>query len=257
MREGGVAWILNGTVKYHFLSDSRQAMVDWGLRLGHYPWAAVLLSFAAIAVESLVIVGVISCAYRYRLVAGLAALSLLLGFWLFQGLLWPAWWILLLSFLPWHMVAPARESPLSAREASKWRLAVPTLTALGVLQLVITTMRIEVAPLLSSYDMYSTSYVSQAEYQAKSGVRYWIVARLNDQKVGECLVNRAAAESVTRAPAGDGASTASATVLETCFGEGTPVRTVTVEGRRSRIDWNQWPPEEIVHLPMAGPAELP
>ena len=257
VREGGVAWILNGTVKYHFLSDSRQAMVDWGLRLGHYPWVAVLLSLAAIAVESLVIVGVISRAYRYRLVAGLAALSLLLGFWLFQGLLWPAWWILLLSFLPWHLIAPARESPPGAREASKWRLAVPTLTALVVLQLVITTMRIEVAPLLSSYDMYSTTYVSPAEYEAKSGVRYWIVASANDQQVGECLVNRSAAESVSRALVGNAASTASADVLERCFGEGAPVRTVTVEGRRSRIDWNRWPPEEIVRQPMAGPTDLP
>ena len=34
LRESGIAWILNGTVKYHFLTDSRQAMVDWGLRLG-------------------------------------------------------------------------------------------------------------------------------------------------------------------------------------------------------------------------------
>ena len=34
MRDTGLAWILNGTVNYHFLSDSPQAMVDWGLQLG-------------------------------------------------------------------------------------------------------------------------------------------------------------------------------------------------------------------------------
>ena len=31
-------------------------------------------------------------------------LSLLVGFEVFQGLWWPAWWILLLSFLPWHLL---------------------------------------------------------------------------------------------------------------------------------------------------------
>jgi len=55
LRDGGVAWILNGTVKYHFLSDSPQAVVDWGLQLGRYHWVAVLLSFSAIAIEALVI----------------------------------------------------------------------------------------------------------------------------------------------------------------------------------------------------------
>ena len=38
LRDAGVAWILNGTVKYHFLSDSVQAMVDWGLWIGRHHW---------------------------------------------------------------------------------------------------------------------------------------------------------------------------------------------------------------------------
>ena len=58
LRDAGVAWILNGTVKYHFLSDSVQAMVDWGLWIGRHHWLSVLLSFGAIAIETLVIVGV-------------------------------------------------------------------------------------------------------------------------------------------------------------------------------------------------------
>ena len=116
MRDTGLAWILNGTVKYHFLSDSPQAMVDWGLQLGQYPRLAVALSFCAIAVESLIIVGVIARAYRYRLAAGFGALSLMAGFVLLQGIYWPAWWILLLSFLPWHVVRPAgRDVSVAAR----------------------------------------------------------------------------------------------------------------------------------------------
>ncbi len=66
LRDAGVAWILNGTIKYHFLSDSVQAMVDWGLWIGRHHWLSVLLSFGAIAIETLVIVGVLAGAYRYR-----------------------------------------------------------------------------------------------------------------------------------------------------------------------------------------------
>ena len=107
LRDSGFAWILNGTVKYHFLSDSRQAMVDWGLQLGQYHAAAVALSFGAIAIETLVILGALSRRYVYRLMAGAASLALLAGFTLLQGLFWPGWWILLLSFLPWHLVGRA------------------------------------------------------------------------------------------------------------------------------------------------------
>ena len=46
LEESGLAWIYNGTVKYHFLSDSPDAVVDWGLRLGSLPWLAVFLSFS-------------------------------------------------------------------------------------------------------------------------------------------------------------------------------------------------------------------
>ena len=94
--ESGLAWILNGTVKYHFLSDSPDAMVDWGLWVGPHPWVAVFLSFSAIAIESVAIVGICSRAYRYRLAAGCAAFPLMLGFALFQGLSWPLWWMMLL-----------------------------------------------------------------------------------------------------------------------------------------------------------------
>ena len=110
LRDAGVAWILNGTVKYHFLSDSVQAMVDWGLWIGRHHWLSVLLSFGAIAIETLVIVGVLAGAYRYRFAAGVAALGLLMGFTLFQGLFWPGWWILLLSFLPWHLIRGPAEA---------------------------------------------------------------------------------------------------------------------------------------------------
>ena len=107
LEESGLAWILNGTVKYHFLSDSPDAMVDWSFWIGAHPWVAVFLSFSSIAIESVAIVGICSRAYRYRLAAGCAGLSLLIGFFLLHGFFWPLWWMMLLSFLPWHLIGPA------------------------------------------------------------------------------------------------------------------------------------------------------
>ena len=111
LREGGVAWITNGTVKYHFLTDAHQAPVDWGLRLAQHESVAVFMSFAAIALEAMLIVGVFSKRYRYRAAAGAGGLALLLGFALFQGVIWPLWWLMLMSFLPWHRVRPFTVCP--------------------------------------------------------------------------------------------------------------------------------------------------
>ena len=72
LRESGVAWITNGTVNYHFLTDAHQAPVDWGLRLAQHESVAVFMSFAAIALEATLIVGVFSKRYRYRAAAGAA-----------------------------------------------------------------------------------------------------------------------------------------------------------------------------------------
>ena len=36
-------------------------------------------------------------------------------------------------------------------------------------------MRIEASPVLSTYDMYSTTYGSPADYEHNAGQAYWIV----------------------------------------------------------------------------------
>ena len=192
LRDSGLAWILNGTVKYHFLSDSRQAMVDWGLQLGQYDAVAVALSFGAIAIESLVILGALSRRYVYRLIAGAASLALLAGFTLFQGLFWPGWWILLLSFLPWHLVRRASAGTEQSRNA-------PAGVVLGliVLQLGVSLTRLEVSPFLSTYDMYATTYASPAEYEQKSGDAYWLVATDPDGTRRQCRISRREADVLT------------------------------------------------------------
>lgn len=248
LREGGLAWILNGTVKYHFLSDSPQAMVDWGVRIGRYPWLAVLLSFGAIAIEALVIVGAVSRAYRYRLFAGGAALCLLLGFWLLQGLFWPGWWILLLSFLPWHLVRPPAASPAAvaiqstAPALSSKRLpraAVVMVMVLIAQQFVVSLLRLEVSPVLSTYDMYSTTYGSPAEYENKAGQGYWIVGQDDSAQAHRCRITRMEAEMIT-----SGAIFANRLLMEPvlrrCFEPSIPIRYVSVEASRVHMDWTEW-----------------
>jgi len=215
LRESGIAWILNGTVKYHFLTDSRQAMVDWGIRLGQYHPVAVLLSFGAIAIESLVIVGVLSRLYRYRLIAGVSALSLLAGFSLLHGLFWPAWWILLLSFLPWHLVARDAGGP-ERTEGPRINLeptglfqppAVAIVVVFLAVQLVVSLLKLEVSPLISAYDMYSTTYGSTADYQQKAADQYWLVATDDAMKPHQCRIGRTDVDVIAAgaATAGGGA----------------------------------------------------
>ena len=258
IRDGGIAWILNGTVKYHFLSDSGQAMVDWGLRLGQYPAAAVLASFAAIAIESLVIVGVLSRRYLARLAAGIAALSLLTGFALLQGLRWYAWWVLLLSFLPWHLVKPSGADPGGVGASGalpSWRVllrpaAVTVLLALLAQQAVVSLFRLEMSPLVSSYDMYSTTYASPEDYERKANEVYWIVATDKAGQRHECRITRVEADLFGAGPA-DARAAGTAGLLRRCFGDAS-LETISVEVRRVRVDWNAWRLEPPARIPVAS-----
>jgi hypothetical protein len=252
LRDGGLAWILNGTVKYHFLSDSPQAMVDWGLQLGKFHWIAVLLSFGAIAIEGLLILGVFSRAYRYRAIAGLSALCLVSGFSLLQGLFWPGWWLLLLSFLPWHLVARTRApagTPLAGDRAASWRALLrpaPVAVVVGLFaaQFVISLLRIEVSPLVSAYDMYATTYASPAEYEQKAGEEYWIVAADDRAALHECRISRAEVDLLGGASPGKADRGPALEVLRRCFAPAADFENLSVEARRARVDWDAWRLEE-------------
>jgi len=255
LRDGGLAWILNGTVKYHFLSDSRQAMVDWGVQIGRYHWMAVLLSAGAIAIEALVIVGVLSRAYRYRAMAGASALCLVAGFSLLQGLFWPAWWLLLLSFLPWHLV-PSRHAEVpsalavprrsaQAENGARLRLRLrPALAAvivgLIVVQFAVSLFRLEVSPLVSAYDMYATTYASPAEYEQKAGEQYWLVATNDRGASVECQISRADVEILGTASSGPLPRSRVLGVLRRCFASAARLKGFAVEARRVRVDWDDW-----------------
>jgi hypothetical protein len=95
-----------------------------------------------------------------------------------MGVLWPAWWILLLSFLPWQWIStrvsraavPRRESA----RATAGQLAV--VVALLVQQAVFSGLAIERAPMFSNYPMYASTWPSLEAYNASRAPVYRIIA---------------------------------------------------------------------------------
>jgi hypothetical protein len=263
---GGPDWVLNGTVKYHFLTDSRQALVEWGLRVGQFPALAIVLSFSAVAIESLVIVGAFARRYVYRALAGLGGMSILVGFWLFQGLFWPAWWALLLAFLPWHLVRPMAQGAFGPEPTllSPLRRAQLVLVLLVALQqVVVTALKLEIGPVLSAYDMYSTTYESPEDYERKGGMSYWLITAFDDGSTSECNVNRETADVVARLGSAAGGSGPAARVLERCIGEHrlrreskASLRTVAVEGRWMAVDWDAWRLAGERRVSIAAPVDV-
>ena len=150
--------ILNGTVKYQFVTDLHQALV---------PWGPALTSNHAVAVGPLAGRGTAGSLDRDGRVhqvgahiaprADSAPLALLAGFWLFQGALLAR----LVGFSSWGFF-PGSGSAIAARSlgrlvehpsrAPSWPPSFP-----AVLR-VVDASRGE--PFISAYDMYSTTYAS-------------------------------------------------------------------------------------------------
>lgn len=176
LREGP-GWVLNGTVKYAFVADGENARVDWGLTIATMPRIAVLMSAAAVTSEAMIIVSAFVRGAGPRMIAGLAGTTLLAGFFLFQGVLWPAWWILLLGFLPWHWLGRGQASSALYTAARLSGTQAACAVALIALQVVVSGRFVEVEPVASRYDMYSTTRSSPAQFDREEpDVRRRVVA---------------------------------------------------------------------------------
>jgi hypothetical protein len=251
LRESGIAWVLNGTVKYHFLSDAASAPLDWGLRVGLYPKLAVALSFLAILIETLIVFGAFARRYVYRAAAGLAGVALLGGFAVFQGLFWPAWWLLLVSFLPWHWLV-RRSTPVQPTSASstphvaRVRLQPLIVIVFVAQQLLVSGLSLEAGPALSTYGMYSNTYDSPEAYESQSTTSYWLTSVDGRQ----CNVSEDAARSVASARSG-AVDAPARDAVQRCFGT-TDVSRVGAEQRRARIDWKRWRPAGETRLTLSA-----
>ncbi len=268
LREAGLNWILNGTVKYHFLTDVANAPVDWGVQLAVVPVVAVALSFVAVAVESLVIVAAILGPWPVRLAAACAVLPMFVGFWLFQGVFWPAWWVLLLSFAPWHRVRGVRRHPstrargaLSEVEGQpdpplRWRPVHAAILAAAVAQqIVASTWRLEVPPLFSAYDMYSKTYATPDEYPPTGGTSHWLVASMADDTTSACQIGGDEARMLAALPASE-YTRGAREMLASCFGDLRAVRTVTVEESHPQVDWKAGRYLGTSRARLSGPTAL-
>ena len=157
---GWTTWILNGTIKYHIVSDSPSAPVAWGLQLAHHPFLAVLASFGTIAIEAVIVTAAFVRSERYRLVIGAAAGVLFCGIGLFMGIVWPGWWIPLLAFLPWQhwsRCLPAvheRAAATSSRRMTWNALTSAQLIVVACViaqQVAVSALKLERAPMFSWY----------------------------------------------------------------------------------------------------------
>jgi hypothetical protein len=170
----GLAWVTGGAVQYHFIDDARQAPVDWGLRIAVNGTLARVASGAAVLTEGLLILNVFWSDWRARLGFGAAVASLMLGFYLFQGVFWPLWVVWLLAFVPWQVVAaelfadaPAALAPDAVRANAlalpRWQVAL--LGAFVLQQVVFSGLRFEMEPFVNDFAMYAQTFPSRDAFE--------------------------------------------------------------------------------------------
>jgi hypothetical protein len=106
------------------------------------------------------------------------------------------------------------------------------------LQLCVSLLKLEMSPLLSTYDMYATTYASPAEYEQKAGQAYWIVGVDTEDETYRCRITRDEADLMVRIFATE--VRIANPLVQRCFGPSLDVRTVSVEATRVRIDWARW-----------------
>lgn len=253
---GWTSWVLNGTVKYHFITDSVNAPVDWGLQLAGHPLLAVLASFGALATEVLVVTAAFTRNEWYRLAMGAAALALLIGFELFMGVFWPGWWVPLLAFLPWqHLSRRSQPTPAATPEGGALTAAqLIVIAALIAQQVVVSALRLDRAPMFSWYDMYSGTYSSPAAFNRSRPPRFRIVAT-SDRGPVELRCNPHE-EFVRQFQAAlDGSAEARRGVWHALGGCGdlSGVRQVMLEGDVRAFDWDRLTFTSVPAAVVLGP----
>lgn len=168
----GLAWITGGAVRFHFIEDAGQAPTTWGLALTRSPGMAALLAGGAVAVEACFWIVTLCRGSLARAAFGASAVALLFGFYAFQGVFWPAWWAMLVAFLPWPEIdrwlgrawpraAVAGGAPVPRPLTTAARAAV---TGLVLVQVGASLLRVENEPLFSDFAMYAYTWESQEAF---------------------------------------------------------------------------------------------
>ena len=166
LTNGGLAWITSGAVKYHFIEDAANAPVTWGLWVAAHPSAAVLLSLGAVVTEACFISIIFVRSPWRRLLLGGVGLSLMAGFYVFQGVIWEPWLLLFMALLPWPLLDHGAVPPAAVSNTAPLRAPhVLLLAALAGQQALVSVSAVEVEPLLSNYSMYSGTFESPEVFE--------------------------------------------------------------------------------------------
>ncbi len=187
----GVTWALNGTVRYHFMVDGEIALLPWGLWIAAHPALSVVVSTFVVVAEHAVILGMF-WPPLWRAGMGLVVVGLITGFSVFHHAIWPAWWVMLLGFVPWEWfnTAPASHDAAPVRVRRLPAAAAVAVLLLAAQQVVVSVARIEVAPYFSAYDMYSTTFTSPEEFERANGAPRLLVlasVRSGERDISDCL----------------------------------------------------------------------
>jgi hypothetical protein len=104
---------------------------------------------------------------------------------------------------------------------------------------VVSLFRLEASPVFSTYDMYSTTYASPADYEHNAGQVYWIVGLDRQVETRRCRISASEADAIEQARrAGDPVRIQS--LIGRCVDPSLPVQQVMVEATRVRVDWDEW-----------------
>jgi hypothetical protein len=123
------------------------------------------------------------------------------------------------------------------------------------LQLGVSLLKLEVSPLLSTYDMYATTYGSPAEYEQKAGQSYWVVGVERKAQAHHCRITRAEADTIATAASADPRGTGS--MIRRCFDPSLDIRKASLEATRVHIDWTRWERlDEPIRVPLTGAIPL-
>ena len=168
--EVGPQWITRGAVRYIFLNDGHDRLNTLSRSIIGSDALSALVSGLAVGGESSVVLAAIWPTTFVLCAAGLVALGLQLGFYLFQGLWWTAWWGLLPAFVPWEALVSkvwrgTREPVSLPHRRLVWSAVLLFVAVLQ--QPVASLLRREYSFALSDFPMYSNVYfASKAEIVA-------------------------------------------------------------------------------------------
>jgi hypothetical protein len=239
---GGPDWVLNGTVKYHFVSDLPHAWVSWGPMLTKSHLVAVVLSAIAVVIEGTLIVASFTRSAGVRLAFGVTAMTLLIGFALFQGIVWKAWWIALTSFLPWQLIGSRSTVSSAPTPVAFSAIQVIAVVALVVQQTIASAAKLEVRPFITAYDMYSGTYASPEDYEFSTNLDFRVVALRSGTPadVPDCVFDDHTVERIEAAAAPmDRLARELQVHGGSCRDLGPDVTAVLLEGDRQVFDWDR------------------